>query len=207
MNHRMPAVSQFVRKHFGDEIAFLKGWIGSPKVVGSVTPTSTFGARTMASVVNPASALPVLELGPGTGVITKAILARGLAPQSLYCVEYAPQFVALLRQRYPQIHVLQGDAFDLDAALGERRGLVFDTIVCSLPLMTFPMHKRRALIRDLLGRLVPGRPIILYTYAMLPPVRRERGDDFVVQHHELVVRNVPPANFWIYRREGTARNG
>ncbi|MDQ9592448.1 hypothetical protein RF080_13990, partial [Serratia marcescens] len=62
---------------FGEEIRFFKGWMHGPKAVGSILPTSSITARRMASVVNPHSGLPVLELGPGTGVITRAILNRG----------------------------------------------------------------------------------------------------------------------------------
>src|SRR3546814_12630828 len=64
-------------RKFDEEIRFFKGWIDGPKSVGAILPTSTITARRMASVVDPSSGLPVLELGPGTGIITKAILARG----------------------------------------------------------------------------------------------------------------------------------
>ena len=61
---------------FDDELRFFKGWMDKPKAVGAIIPTSSVTARRMASVVNPASGLPVLELGPGTGVVSRAILGR-----------------------------------------------------------------------------------------------------------------------------------
>ena len=64
-------------KKFDEEIRFFKGMMQGPKTVGSIVPTSSITARKMASVANPRSDLPVLELGPGTGAITKAILAHG----------------------------------------------------------------------------------------------------------------------------------
>ena len=79
MNVRMKVKERLGRK-FDDEIRFFKGWISNTKAVGALMPTSAITARRMASVVNPQSGLPVLELGPGTGVITKAILERGIAP-------------------------------------------------------------------------------------------------------------------------------
>src|SRR5690606_26723620 len=101
-------------ERFDEELRFFKGWIDKPRAVGSVVPTSSVTARRMASVVDPHSCLPVLELGPGTGVITKAILARGVKPENLYSIEYSEDFVAHLRQHYAGVNVIHGDAFDLD---------------------------------------------------------------------------------------------
>ena len=100
----MAGVSEFrkaLAKKFDDEIRFFKGWIDRPKAVGSIVPTSSVTARRMASVVDPASGLPVLEVGPGTGVITRAILERGVLPGDLVAVEYAEDFVRHLRRAFP----------------------------------------------------------------------------------------------------------
>jgi len=202
--NRIPAVSRLVRQRFSDEIVFWRSWLDSPRGVGAVLPTSPKMAKHMAELADPGSGLPVLELGPGTGTITRAILKRGIPPERLFMVEFAPQFVRLLKLRFEGTNVLQGDAFDLDAALGEHRNLRFDSVVCSLPLMNFAMRRRRALILDLLDRIPPGRPIVLFTYAMLPPVRPKFPGEFVLQHHHLVVRNVPPANLWVYKRSSAA---
>jgi len=90
---------QKLTRHFDEEIKFLKGWIDQPRAVGAMLPTSSFTARRMASVITPESRLPVLELGPGTGVITKAILERGIAPQDLYSIEYSADFVDHLNEQ------------------------------------------------------------------------------------------------------------
>ena len=103
---------------FDDELKFFKGWIDRPKSVGSIVPTSSITARRMASVVNPKSGLPVLEVGPGTGVITRAILAMGLPPSKLHLVEYSPDFVRHLRRSFPGVNVIEGDAFDITPSLG-----------------------------------------------------------------------------------------
>ena len=62
----------------------------------------------------------MLEIGPGTGVITGAILERGIAPERLTVIEYDPEFAAAIAARFPGMHVIQGDAFDLDRTLGAR---------------------------------------------------------------------------------------
>ena len=86
-------------RRFDDELRFLKGWIDKPKAVGAIVPTSGVTARKMASVVNPHSGLPVLELGPGTGPVTEALVARGVDPARLVLVEVNPVFCRLLRTR------------------------------------------------------------------------------------------------------------
>ncbi len=184
---------------FDEEIRFFKGWIDGPKAVGAILPTSAVTARRMASVIDPHSGLPVLELGPGTGVITKAILKHGVKPADLYSIEYSHDFAAHLRKSFPEVNIIEGDAFNLDETLGERRAMVFDSVVSAVPLLNFPMPRRVQIVEDALSRIPRGRPFMQITYGPLPPVPGGRGD-FTVQHYDFVMRNVPPAQLWVYRR-------
>lgn len=188
-----------ISERFGEELRFLKGWVDKPKAVGAILPTSSVTARRMASVINPASGLPVLELGPGTGVITKAILARGVAPSDLYSVEYSEDFVSFLRDAYAGVNFIQGDAFDLDASLGAHRDLVFDSVVSGVPLLNFPTPRRIAYVEDLLNRIPPGRPIVQLTYGPRSPVP-PRGGNYEVRKLDFVIRNIPPTTLWVYSR-------
>ncbi|HEX2147638.1 MAG TPA: rRNA adenine N-6-methyltransferase family protein, partial [Pseudorhizobium sp.] len=88
-------------RRFDEEIRFFKGWIDGPKSVGAILPTSSITARRMASVIEPSSGLPVLELGPGTGIITKAILERGVAAQNIVSIEYSTDFFQHLTRTIP----------------------------------------------------------------------------------------------------------
>lgn len=190
---------RFARR-FDDEIRFFKGWIDGPKAVGAIMPTSQVAARSMASVVEPSSGLPVLELGPGTGVITRAILARGIAPADLVSIEYSPVFHARLQMDLPGVRFIRGDAFNLDETLGELKTCRFDSVVSGIPLLNFAMANRVALIEDLLDRVPPGRPVVQFSYGPSSPVVSQ-GTSFKVVHHDFVLRNVPPARLWIYRRD------
>lgn len=187
---------------FDEELRFFKGWLDSPKGVGAIVPTSMVTARAMAAVIRPESGLPVLELGPGTGVITRAILERGIVPEKLYSVEYSRDFAENLRQSFPEIHVIEGDAFALDDTLGAARDLTFDAVICALPLLSFPREQRQALVHDLLRRVPPGRPVIQLTYGPMSPVRAEPGLE--VEHHDFILRNLPPTQLWIYRKGANA---
>jgi len=192
-------VKQALAQKFEEEIRFFKGWMDKPKAVGSIFPTSSVTARRMASVVEVGSGLPVLELGPGTGVITRAILERGIEPRSLYSVEHSKNFVRSLRREFPGINLIQGDAFDLDAALGENAGLIFDCVISAVPLLNFSSERRIVFVNDVLSRIPPGRPVIQITYGPMSPVPVGLGD-YVVEHFDFVIRNLPPAQLWIYRR-------
>jgi phosphatidylethanolamine/phosphatidyl-N-methylethanolamine N-methyltransferase len=205
MHHRMmTSVRNRIERNFGDEIRFFKGWVKNPKNVGSVIPTSELMAKRMASVVDTHSGLPVLELGPGTGVITRAILQRGLRQDQLYCVEYSPEFAKKLRQDFEGAHIVEGNAFDLETTLGSAHGLTFDCVVSALPLLSFPRAMRIELMHDLLSRIPAGRPVVQFSYGPLSPVPPMAG--VTVRHLEFIFRNVPPAQIWTYRKTKEAAN-
>jgi phosphatidylethanolamine/phosphatidyl-N-methylethanolamine N-methyltransferase len=197
-----PALRRFAEK-FDDELKFFRGWIDKPRAVGSIVPTSSVTARRMASIIDTRSGLPVLEVGPGTGVITKAILARGVKPSELYTVEYSHDFVTHLRRNYPDINVIEGDGFNLDDTLGDRRDTVFDSVVSGVPLLNFPVARRVAYLENLLKRIPQGRPVVQLTYGPKSPIPPGLGD-YTVEHFHFILRNIPPTQLWIYRR--AARN-
>ncbi|MGF9565373.1 phospholipid N-methyltransferase PmtA [Neorhizobium sp. JUb45] len=186
-------------RKFDEEIRFFKGWMDGPKSVGAICPTSSITAKRMASVINPASGLPVLELGPGTGVITKAILERGVAPDNLVSIEYSTDFYQNLVKAYPGVHFVNGDAFDLDKTLGDKSGVIFDSVISAIPLLSFPMERRIALLESALDRMPAGRPFMQITYGPISPVIA-KPDRYKIKHYDFVVRNIPPAQLWVYTR-------
>ncbi|MDK1376913.1 MULTISPECIES: phospholipid N-methyltransferase PmtA [unclassified Sinorhizobium] len=198
MSLRLKVKEKFGRK-FDEEIRFFKGWMNNTRAVGAILPTSSITARRMASVVNPYSGLPVLELGPGTGVITKAILERGIAPAKLVSVEYSTDFFNQLKARFAGVQFINGDAFDLEHTLGSLKDRQFDSVVSAVPLLNFPMHRRVELIEDLLSRIPVGRPVVQISYGALSPVVA-MPDRYSIQHLDFVVRNIPPAQLWVYRK-------
>ena len=186
-------------RRFDEEIRFFKGWMDGPKSVGAICPTSSVTAKRMASVINPSSGLPVLELGPGTGVITKAILERGIAPENLVSIEFSTDFYQSLVKTYEGVHFINGDAFDLDKTLGDKNSVIFDSVISAIPLLSFPMERRIALIEDLLNRMPVGCPVIQITYGPVSPVIA-KPSSYKIKHYDFVVRNIPPAQLWVYTR-------
>ncbi len=188
-----------IAERFDDEVRFFRGWMSNAKAVGSIIPTSNTTSRRMASVADPNSSLPVLELGPGTGVITKAILERGVKPENLVSIEYSRDFVEHLRSAYPGVNVIHGDAFDLDKTLGPLAGATFDSVVSGVPLLNFPVEQRVRYVEDLLARLPAGRPIVQLTYGPRSPVPAGMGD-YRVTRFDFILRNIPPTTLWLYSR-------
>ncbi|MCY6383107.1 phospholipid N-methyltransferase PmtA [Hoeflea prorocentri] len=193
---------QHLQQHvdkFGRKLRFFKGLMSQPKTVGAIVPTSVFMARRMASVANPASGLPVLELGPGTGVVTKAILRRGIAPEKLVSVEFSDEFCRHLKKEMPDIGLVHGDAFRLDETLGSLKSTRFDCVISGLPLLNFPVADRVKLLEDALNRIPSGRPFLQFCYGPLPPIPHGRGH-YTIKRFGWEFRNIPPAQMWLYRK-------
>lgn len=192
-----------IAERFDEEIRFFKSWVESPRAMGTICPTGKVIATRMASVINTGSGQPVLELGPGTGAITKAILRHGVKPENLYSVEYTASLIPHLEAEHPGVNFIHGDAFDLQNALGEMAASRFDSVVSALPLLNFPVGQRIALVRDLLNRLPAGRPIVQLSYGPHSPVPPD-WQTYTVEPLDWIFRNLPPARLWIYRRIATA---
>ncbi len=186
-------------KKFDEEIRFFKGMMQGPKTVGAIVPTSSVTAKRMASVIDVKSGLPVLELGPGTGVITKQILARGVPAENVVSVEYSEDFYRRLVEDYAGVNFIHGDAFDLKNILGGFADQTFDCVISAVPMLSFPMEARIQLLEDLLSRIPAGRPVVQITYGPVSPIIA-KPDRYHIQHFDFVVRNIPPAQLWIYRK-------
>jgi phosphatidylethanolamine/phosphatidyl-N-methylethanolamine N-methyltransferase len=182
-----------------DEVRFLRSWIEKPLRMGAVMPSGKVLARTMAQYVDVNSTAPVVELGPGTGAITSALIEHGVDQKRLVLVEFNPGFCALLRDRYPQATVVQGDAYALRDSLGDVLSVPASAVVSGLPLVTQPMLKRLKLIRDAFLALAPGAPFVQFTYSVAPPIPKSLPG-VSTEASERIWMNLPPARVWVYRK-------
>ena len=181
-----------------DEMQFIRSWIEKPLSTGAVMPSSRGLARAMARYVDPQSVGPVIELGPGTGPVTEALVKHGVDPSRLVLVEFNPDFCRLLRARYPSATVVQGDAYRLKRLLEIYVREPAAAIVSGLPLVTKPLRTRLRLISDAMTLLAEGAPFVQFTYAMLPPIPKELSG-VRAEASELIWMNLPPARVWVYR--------
>ena len=182
-----------------DEVRFLRSWIEKPLHMGAVMPSGRVLARTMAQYVDVHATGPVVELGPGTGAITSALIEHGIEQSRLVLVEYNPGFCALLRDRYPQATVVQGDAYALRDSLAKVLKAPAAAVVSGLPLVTKPMLTRLKLIRDAFSALAPGAPFVQFTYSVTPPIPKSLPG-VSTEASERIWMNLPPARVWVYRK-------
>jgi phosphatidylethanolamine/phosphatidyl-N-methylethanolamine N-methyltransferase len=182
-----------------DEVRFLRSWIEKPLHMGAVMPSGKVLARTMAQYVDIDSTGPVVELGPGTGAITSALIEHGIDQKRLVLVEYNPSFCALLRDRYPQATVVQGDAYALRDSLWNVLSMPASAVVSGLPLVTKQMLTRLKLIRDAFAALAPGAPFVQFTYSVAPPIPKSLPG-VSTEASERIWMNLPPARVWVYRK-------
>jgi phosphatidylethanolamine/phosphatidyl-N-methylethanolamine N-methyltransferase len=183
-----------------DEVRFLRSWIEKPLHMGAVMPSGRVLARTMAQYVDIDSKAPVVELGPGTGAITSALIEHGVDQKRLVLVEYNPGFCALLRDRYPHAKIVQGDAYRLRDSLRNVLSAPASAVVSGLPLVTKPMLTRLKLIRDAFVALAPGAPFVQFTYSVAPPIPKSLPG-VSTEASERIWMNLPPARVWVYRKD------
>ena len=171
-----------------------------PLHMGAVMPSGRLLARTMAHYVDIESDAPVIELGPGTGAITSALIDRGVDQRRLVLVEFNPGFCALLRERYPEAKIVHGDAYRLRDTLHNVLPEQAAAVVSGLPLVTKPMLTRIKLVRDAFAALAPGAPFVQFTYSVVPPIPKSLPG-VSTEASERIWMNLPPARVWVYRRE------
>ncbi len=188
-----------LKDHIPDEIRFLRQWFDNPIKTGAVAPSSPALARKMASYIPDDPQGPVLELGPGTGVVTHAVLQHGVDPSRVLAVEYSSDFVAMLRDRFARVSVIEGDAYDFETIRQNHIREPLAAVVSSLPLFTKPKPMRKRLISLCLDALAPGAPFIQFSYALVPPVPEKEGN-FTIETSNWILGNLPPARVWVYRR-------
>ena len=181
-----------------DEMQFIRSWIEKPLSTGAVMPSSKALARTMARYVDRAATGPVIELGPGTGPVTEALVEHGIDPARLILVEFNPDFCKLLRARYPEATVVQGDAYRLRRTL---EGYLRDpaaAVVSSLPLLTKQLRTRLRLISDVMTLSAGDAPFVQFTYGVLPPIPKTLSG-IKAEASNVIWMNLPPARVWVYR--------
>ena len=176
---------------------FLKRWLANPLQMGSVIPSSPALCRKIAALVERREDEVVVELGAGTGVISRALLAAGVPPERLVVVEIVRDMADHLRRVLPGVNVIQGDAFDLAKALPERMHGKVGTAICGIPLVMLPLVQQKRFV-DAVESVAPGKGFLLYTYCITSPLPwRKLG--LTARREAWTPLNAPPASVWRYQ--------
>lgn len=165
-------------------------FVKNPRHTGSLCPSSVYLARQMAALV-PDGEGKVIELGPGSGPMTKALLQRGIKPEDLILVERTHSFAQHLRQRFPELNIIHGDACGLSQLLSGSEAPI-RAIVSSLPLRSMPSAVVRQISKEINQISQPGTRYIQFTYHLLDKNLPFVGP-FSGSEYHIVWRNFPPA--------------
>lgn len=186
-----------------DNLLFLSRFASAPMKVGSVTPSSQRLGRAMAAQL-PEQYEICVELGGGTGSLTRALLAAGMPRDKLIVIERDSHLATHLRKRFPGVRVLQGDAQALTDLLRAEGIEKVDAVLSSLPLRSLPRRVRMAVVAESFAALAEGGIYVQYTYGLTPPVPEEivRSLSLGGKPQTRVWRNIPPAAVWRYSRTG-----
>jgi phosphatidylethanolamine/phosphatidyl-N-methylethanolamine N-methyltransferase len=181
-------------RHWTEPFLFLRSLLNDPLRIGALAPSSPKLSRLMASRVC-ASDDAVLEIGAGTGSITRALLETGLRPERLIAVERDPSLAAFLEREFPRVRVCCGDARDASRILHGCAIPPVKTVVSSLPLRNMPQDDQQEVVRAMVGALAQDGELIQFTYAAGCPVQPDK----LGLRAECLGRvwlNLPPAAVW-----------
>ena len=188
-------------RSLGQDIAnaglFFRRWMANPLQMGSIVPSSPALCRRVARHAHASANEAIIELGAGTGVVSQALLAAGVAPSRLFVVEIVRDMADHLRAELPtEANVIEGDARRLPALIpGEWHGKI-GTVVVGIPLVLLPFAEQRRFI-DAIEAVAPGRGFILYTYCITSPLPWKKHG-LVAKREAWTPLNFPPASVWRY---------
>lgn len=179
---------------------FVRRWLRQPLTVGAIAPSSPWLARAMLRAAQPIPG-PVLELGPGTGVFTCALLGSGVPADELTAVERVPAFASSLRARYPGVRVIESDAAALRMEDFDRP---FARIVSGLPLRAMGESQIERILGAAFACAHTDARLVQFSYGLRCPVSRHVRELLGLHARRVawVARNLPPASVWRFDRIG-----
>lgn len=178
-------------------VLFLRQLARKPVQTSAIAPSSAMLARAMAVGLGPETGR-VVEFGPGTGVFTRAILARGVRPADLTLFELNPEFAAHLRSAHPDVTLHQAGAQTVAQVCAPGVGAV----ISGLPLLSMPREVCRAIVGGAFEVLRVGGRMVQFTYGPTPPI----GPELLAELGLKAVRrtkvwlNLPPATVYVFTR-------
>ncbi|WP_052046281.1 class I SAM-dependent methyltransferase [Candidatus Paracaedibacter symbiosus] len=182
---------------------FFRRWLSEPKQLGTLAPISKKLARSAAKLIHDPACLKVVEIGAGTGRLTRSLMDYGVKPENLTAVELDASFCGFLRSSMPKINVIHGDACELPNLLGDKLSGSVDVVYSVIPLMYLDPEIRDRILEQSLAVLKPGGKFYHVCYTPLSPFRKNKS----IKSKRLVSSwlNIPPGFVWEFRRAESER--
>ena len=177
-------------------LLFFRRWLANPLQMGSVTPSSPALCNLITRRIQRGPDEIVLELGAGTGVISRAIVASGVPADRLVVIEIVPAMARLLRETLPGVTVIEGDAWRLAELLAPEWHGRIGTVVCGIPLVLLSLTRQRGLV-EAIETVAPTRGFLHFSYCATSPLpARKLG--LSARRQSWTAMNFPPASVWRY---------
>jgi phosphatidylethanolamine/phosphatidyl-N-methylethanolamine N-methyltransferase len=182
---------------------FLRRGMRQPRQICSVLPSSRYVGRAFAAAIADRPAQRVVELGGGTGAITRQLLDGGMAPDALTVVEIDTALSLYLARSFPAVEVMTAPAQTLSAVWQRDGRAPAGAVVSTLPLRIFDPATIDAVLQSAFAIMAPGGRFVQFTYRFASPVDRGtiRRFGLKAERTAVVWPNLPPATIWAYRRE------
>lgn len=181
-----------------ETLLFLKRWMKNPLRVGAVVPSSNTLMRLVSDHVQVLDDHAVVEFGGGTGRLTRHLLTH-VPKDRLFVIELDPELCAYLKETFPDVNVIQGDARDIKSILPEKYRSKVSTVISGMPLSTMPFGLQQQIINASLSVLAKDGDILQYTYHRTSPIPAEQLG-LSKKRIAKTFRNVPPATVWRFQK-------
>ena len=196
-----------MRHRHSEKLRFIGQWLKNPRQTAAVAPSSPELAAAMLGEL-PVNTRRVIELGGGTGAITRAIVGHGIAGDALLVLELNEELHAHLHRRFPDELLVLGDAVELPRLASEAGYLAAgpaDAVISGLGLLAMDRELVTNILRSAFACLRPDGRFIQFTYGPVSPVSDAVLDalGLRMRRGEFVLRNVPPATVYVYERANT----
>lgn len=183
---------------------FFRQWLKNPLAMSAISPSGPQLARQMVAEL-PGDTRRVIELGAGTGVFTRALLARGIRAGDLMALELNEELHAHLQQLFPGVHVQHGDARELmrlSTECGYAQGGPADAVISGLGMLSMPKDLQRDILTAAFACLHPLGRFVQFTYGPATPVAQEVLDALGLNARRgaFVWWNLPPATVYVFTR-------
>lgn len=181
-------------------LLFLRRWLAHPLKVGAVLPSSPALARLVARQVRRDPDQAVVELGAGTGSVTKALLQAGIPSEQLFVIEIDADLCTFLRKQVPQAQIICGDATRLSELIPAKWHGKVSTVISGIPMITLPLRMQQRMIDAWFEVMPPNQGRLLqYTYSLVSPLPESKLG-LKGRRRGIAMLNVPPAWVWSYER-------
>ncbi len=177
---------------------FLRRWLANPLRVGAIAPSSPALAKLVARNTVHSKDELVVELGAGTGTVTKALVEAGLPEERLILIELDQDMLAFLRERFPKATIIDGDASKPEEVIPAKAIGRVDTVISGIPALQFSLEKQRDFVKQCFDVMHANGQLLQYTYSLKSPLRHE-ALDLKGQRLGVAFANLPPAHLWGFK--------